>query len=97
MQDGMVVFTTPNISDVVGFSMDMWLGRSLIDFVHPKDRAAFTSHITSGIVTPLTHTNTKGMYYRNGWIILGWISRRWDVGMWTGLGWPRIGIGGGRL
>jgi len=24
------------------------------------------------------------------WIILGWISRRWDVGIWTGLGWPRI-------
>ena len=23
-------------------------------------------------------------------IILGWISRRWDVGMWTGLGWHRI-------
>ena len=23
-------------------------------------------------------------------IILGWISRRWDVGIWTGLGWPRI-------
>ena len=22
----------------------------------------------------------------DGWIILGWISRRWDVGMWTGLG-----------
>ena len=33
----------------------------------------------------------------DGWIILGWISRRWDVGMWTGLGWPRIEIGGGRL
>jgi len=33
----------------------------------------------------------------DGWIILGWISRRWDVGMWTGLGWPRVGIGGGRL
>ena len=33
----------------------------------------------------------------DGWIILGWISRRWDVGMWTGLGWPRIGTGGGRL
>jgi len=26
----------------------------------------------------------------HGWIILGWISRRWDVGIWTGLGWPRI-------
>ena len=30
----------------------------------------------------------------DGWIILGWISRRWDVGMWTGLGWPRIGTSG---
>ena len=33
----------------------------------------------------------------DGWIILGWISRRWDVGTWTGLGWPRIDTGGGRL
>jgi len=33
----------------------------------------------------------------DGWIILGWISRRWDVGIWTGLGWPRIGTGGGGL
>jgi len=23
--------------------------------------------------------------------------QRWVVGMWTGLGWPRIGTGGGRL
>jgi len=33
----------------------------------------------------------------DGWIILGRISRRWDVGIWTVLGWPRIGTGGGRL
>ena len=33
----------------------------------------------------------------DGWIILGWISRMCDVGIWTGLGWPRIGTGGGRL
>ena len=33
----------------------------------------------------------------DGWIILGWISRRWDVGIWTGLGCPRIETGGGRL
>ena len=33
----------------------------------------------------------------DGWIILGWISRRWDVGIWTGLGWPRIEAGGGSL
>ena len=29
--------------------------------------------------------------------ILGWICRRWDVGIWTGLGWPRIETGGVRL
>jgi len=29
--------------------------------------------------------------------ILGWISRRWDVCIWTGLGWSRIETGGGRL
>jgi len=30
----------------------------------------------------------------DGWIILGWIPRRWDVGIWTGLGWSRIETGG---
>ena len=30
----------------------------------------------------------------DGWIILGWISRRWDVVI---LGWPRIETGGERL
>jgi len=33
----------------------------------------------------------------DGWIILRCISRRWDVGIWTGLGWPRIQTCGGRL
>jgi len=33
----------------------------------------------------------------DGWIILGRISGRWDVDIWTGLGWPRIETGGGRL
>jgi len=32
----------------------------------------------------------------DGWI-LGWISRRWGVGIWTRLGWPRIDTGGARL
>ena len=32
-----------------------------------------------------------------GVIILGRISRRWYVGIWTGLGWPRIETVGGRL
>jgi len=33
----------------------------------------------------------------DGWIILERISRRWAVVIWTGLGWPRIETGGGRL
>jgi len=33
----------------------------------------------------------------DGWIILRWVSRRWDVGIWTGLVWPRLETGGGRL
>ena len=33
----------------------------------------------------------------DGWIILGWISRRLDVGMWTGLGWTKLWTGSGGL
>jgi hypothetical protein len=33
----------------------------------------------------------------DGRIILRWIFRRWDVGVWTGLSWLRIGTGGGHL
>ena len=31
----------------------------------------------------------------DGWIILGLISRKWDAGIWTVLGWPRIWRVGG--
>ena len=35
---------------------------------------------------------------RRRWVDkFGSISRRWDVGIWTGLGWPRIETGGRRL
>jgi hypothetical protein len=30
-------------------------------------------------------------------IILKWIFRKWDVGVWTGSSWLRIGTGGGHL
>lgn len=49
MHDGIVLYTTPSITDVLGFPRDMWLGRSFIDFVHHKDRATFASQITTGI------------------------------------------------
>ena len=35
---------------------------------------------------------------RRRWVDnLRWICRRWDVGIWTGLGRPRIETGGGHL
>ena len=37
------------------------------------------------------------LYRMHGVYRLGWISKRWNVGIWTGLGWPRIETGGRRL
>jgi hypothetical protein len=33
----------------------------------------------------------------DGRIILRWIFKKWDVGLWTGSSWLRIGTGGGHL
>jgi hypothetical protein len=33
----------------------------------------------------------------DGRIILSWIFRKWDVGIWAGLGWLRIETGGWHL
>lgn len=49
MQDGVVLYTTPSITDILGYPRDMWLGKSFINFVHPKDRSTFASQITTGI------------------------------------------------
>jgi hypothetical protein len=34
---------------------------------------------------------------KDGRIILRWIFRKWDVGVWTGSSWLRIGRGGRHL
>lgn len=62
MYDGVVLYTTPNLTTVLGFPKDMWLGRSFIDFVHPKDRETFSSQVSTGIASPLadSHGNYKG-------------------------------------
>jgi hypothetical protein len=33
----------------------------------------------------------------DGWIIMRWFFRKWDVGVWPGLSWLIIGTGGGLL
>ncbi|KAG5671629.1 hypothetical protein PVAND_001821 [Polypedilum vanderplanki] len=59
MHDGVVLYTTPSLSAVLGFPRDMWLGRSFIDFVHPKDRPTFASQITSGVALTEANSNFK--------------------------------------
>jgi len=34
---------------------------------------------------------------RRRWVDIIRMDLQWDVGIWTGLGWPRIETGGGRL
>jgi hypothetical protein len=40
------------------------------------------------------HLKDSGL---DGRIILRWILRKWDVGVWTGSSWLKIGTGGGHL
>nr|XP_037872645.1 period isoform X3 [Bombyx mori] len=54
MHDGIVMYTTSSLTAILGFPKDMWIGRSFIDFVHPRDRSTFASQITSGLAVPKT-------------------------------------------
>lgn len=63
MQEGVVLYTTSSVTDVLGYPKDMWLGRSLIDFVHPKDRKAFNTHIASGIAIPQVDHHDESKLY----------------------------------
>lgn len=59
MYDGVILYTTPGLTTVLGFPKDMWLGRSFIEFVHQKDREIFASQITNGMTAPFLDTQTK--------------------------------------
>ena len=45
----------------------------------------------------LRERNHLGDSTIDGRIILKWIFRKWDVGVWTGTRWLMIGTGGGHL
>jgi hypothetical protein len=47
-----------------------------------------------GSLTVRAHLEDPGVDVR---IILRWIFRKWDLGVWTGPSWFRIGIGGEHL
>jgi len=71
--------------------------------VLPTDcRGYITSICFSEAYTEFCWLNLKGKNHLegpgvDGRIILRWIFRKWDVGVWTASGWLRIGTGGGHL
>ncbi|KAL4704312.1 hypothetical protein ACJJTC_012888, partial [Scirpophaga incertulas] len=59
MHDGVVMYTTSSLTTTLGFPKDMWIGRSFIDFVHPRDRSTFASQITNGLAAPKNVNGTQ--------------------------------------
>ncbi|XP_071574910.1 period circadian regulator isoform X4 [Temnothorax nylanderi] len=69
MHDGLVLYTTPSICTALGYLKDAWIGRSFIDYVHPKDKTTLADQITSGIASP--QEESKGINGRRASLFCG--------------------------
>jgi len=49
LNDGLVQHTTNFCSNEMGYPADMWIGRSILDFIHIEDRDLFSSFVTENI------------------------------------------------
>ncbi|XP_024227427.1 period circadian regulator isoform X2 [Bombus vancouverensis nearcticus] len=70
MHDGLVLYTTPSICTALGYPKDAWIGRSFIDYVHPKDKATLADQISSSIVSP-QEDRPKGINGRRASLFCG--------------------------
>ena len=50
-----------------------------------------------GLILWYDISNGKGTRDLVRGMLVRWIFRKWDVGVWTGSSWLRVGIGGGHL
>lgn len=66
MHDGVVMYTTSSLTSSLGFPKDIWIGRSFMNFIHPKDCNTFASHIL-GLISPkiVNDMKTKGFCQSN--------------------------------
>jgi len=76
------LYTSPNIVRVIKSRRMRWAGH-----VARMGEARGVYRILVGKPEGKSHWGDLGV---DRWIILGRISIIWDVGIWTGLGWPRI-------
>ena len=76
------LFCSPNIMRVIKSRKMRWAG-----YVARMGEERGVYRVLVGKSEGRSHRGNLGL---DGWIILGWISRRWDVGIWTGFDWPRI-------
>jgi len=80
------LYSSPNIVRVIKSRRMRWAGH-VVRMGEEK-----------GVYRVLVGNRSEGDHWGdlgiNGWIILGWIYRRCDSCVWTGLGWPRIETGG---
>lgn len=56
------MYVTPSLTEKLGYPVEMWCGRSLLDFIHPKDRLAFTNQITSKLLASLDKDDSSSGY-----------------------------------
>jgi len=83
------LYSSPNILRVIKSRRMRWAG-------HVAQMDEEMGCIGSGLGNRRERNHWEDLGV-DGWIILGRISRRCDVGIRTGLGCPTIGTGGGRL
>ena len=75
------LYSSPNILRVIKSRRLRWAGHVAR---MGEERAVY--RVLVGKPEGKNHWGDLGV---DGWIILVWICRRWDVGIWIGLGWPR--------
>jgi len=83
------LYSSPNIIRVIKSRKKRWAAH-----VARMGRGEMYTGVWWGNLRERDHLGDRGV---DGRIILRWIFRKWDVRVWIGSSWLRIGTGGGYL